>query len=369
MNPSFEYITHLEYRLKASQAEVRAFRSGKKFQDIQEMQRKEREVLERELRALKRELMKAHQETKEVRNQWFEVFEDLQKEQDRKEKALRYWLKQMEKRALKAEENYGDAQDKIKELRHGFYEVAAALEEEKGKNLKLMAQVSQDFENSSFPSSSQKIRKKKVPNNRKVTGKHPGGQPGHTGHRRKRQTPTCPSVLLQPDREILNDPDFKKTNHTITKQLVNIKMVLEVTDYYADVYRNSKTGETYHAEFPAGIVNDVNYGGSIKAFLFLLNNECCTSIDKSRRFLSDVTGGKLQISKGMINQLSRTFAQKSKVDQKKAFSELLVAPILHTDCTNARVNGKNAYVFICAKPDAYADTGNDLLSKWTGARM
>lgn len=354
MNPSFEYITHLEYRLKASQAEVRAFRSGKKFQDIQEMQRKEREVLERELRALKRELMKAHQETKEVRNQWFEVFEDLQKEQDRKEKALRYWLKQMEKRALKAEENYGDAQDKIKELRHGFYEVAAALEEEKGKNLKLMAQVSQDFENSSFPSSSQKIRKKKVPNNRKVTGKHPGGQPGHTGHRRKRQTPTCPSVLLQPDREILNDPDFKKTNHTITKQLVNIKMVLEVTDYYADVYRNSKTGETYHAEFPAGIVNDVNYGGSIKAFLFLLNNECCTSIDKSRRFLSDLTGGKLQISKGMINQLSRTFAQKSKVDQKKAFSELLVAPILHTDCTNARVNGKNAYVFICAKPDGQA---------------
>lgn len=211
MNPSFEYITHLEYRLKASQAEVRAFRSGKKFQDIQEMQRKEREVLERELRALKRELMKAHQETKEVRNQWFEVFEDLQKEQDRKEKALRYWLKQMEKRALKAEENYGDAQDKIKELRHGFYEAAAALEEEKGKNLKLMAQVSQDFENSSFPSSSQKIRKKKVPNNRKVTGKHPVGQPGHTGHRRKRQTPTCPSVLLQPDREILNDPDFKKT--------------------------------------------------------------------------------------------------------------------------------------------------------------
>ena len=354
MNPSFEYITHLEYQLKAAQAEVRAFRSGKKLLDIQEMQRKEREALEREIRVQKKEVMEAHQETKKVRNQWFEVFEDLEKEQGRKQKMLRYWLKQMEKRALKAEKNYGDAQDEIKELRQALCESTAALEEEKGKNLKLMAQISQDFENSNFPSSSQKIRKKKVPNSREATGKHPGGQPGHTGHRRKRQTPTCPPVLLEPDREILNDPDFKKTNRTLTKQLVNIKMILEVTDYHADIYRNSKTGETYHAEFPAGVVNDVNYGGSVKAFLFLLNNECCTSIDKSRRFLSDLTEGKLRISKGMINQLSRTFAQKSKADQKKAFKELLVAPILHVDCTNARFNGKNAYVFICAKPDGRA---------------
>ena len=33
----------------------------------------------------------------------------------------------------------------------------------------------------------------------------------------------------------------------------------------------------------------MNYGGSIRAFLFLLNNDCCTSIDKSRQFLSDLT--------------------------------------------------------------------------------
>jgi hypothetical protein len=45
MNPSFEYINHLEYQLKASRAEVRAFRPGKKLLDIQEKQRKEREAL------------------------------------------------------------------------------------------------------------------------------------------------------------------------------------------------------------------------------------------------------------------------------------------------------------------------------------
>ena len=93
-------------------------------------------------------------------------------------------------------------------------------------------------------------------------------------------------------QEKLDDPDYKKTSRTIVKQLVNVRLVLDVAEYHADIYRNSKTGEQYHADFPAGVVDDVNYGGSVKAFLFLLNNDCCTSIDKSRKFLSDLTGGR-----------------------------------------------------------------------------
>lgn len=27
---------------------------------------------------------------------------------------------------------------------------------------------------------------------------------------------------------------------------------------------------------------------------------------------------------------------------------MLMAPVMHTDCTNVRVNGKNAYVYACA---------------------
>ncbi|WP_349239069.1 transposase [Petroclostridium sp. X23] len=131
-------------------------------------------------------------------------------------------------------------------------------------------------------------------------------------------------------------------------------MVLDVTEYRADVYYNTKTGERIHAAFPPGVVNDVNYDGSIKAFLFLLNNDCCTSIDKSRKFLSDLTDGKLAISKGMINNLCKEFAEKSEQDRKAMFADMLLSPVMHTDCTNAKVNGKSAYVFICATPDGKA---------------
>lgn len=128
-------------------------------------------------------------------------------------------------------------------------------------------------------------------------------------------------------------------------------MVLDVTEYHADVYYNSQTGERVHAAFLDGVIDDVNYDGSIRAFLFLLNNNCCTSIDKSRKFLSDLTGGKLNISKGMISKLSREFALKTEPERRTACAEMLLSPVMHTDCTNARVNGESSYVFVCAVPD------------------
>lgn len=79
--------------------------------------------------------------------------------------------------------------------------------------------------------------------------------------------------------------------------------MLNLTKYHADVYYNAKTGERIHTDFPFRVINDINYGGIIKAFLFILNNDYCTSIDKSKKFLPTLTDGKLNISKGMIGNL------------------------------------------------------------------
>lgn len=131
---------------------------------------------------------------------------------------------------------------------------------------------------------------------------------------------------------------------------MSLRIVVEVCEYHADVYYNSKTGERVHGEFPPGVVNEVNYDGSIKAFLFLLSSDCCVSIDKSRKLLSDLTGGKLKISKGMVSGLSREFAGKTAQERKRIFATMLKSPVMHIDCTNAKVNGKGAYVYVCAAP-------------------
>ena len=353
MNRSFEYITTLEYRLKAANARILAFESGEKYIRMQEEYLKELRCLEKKIRKLEDELSQARRETVSVREQWFEIFEDLQKECARQLSALRKELERMEKRAVKAEKQRDDALDRVTQQRHKIYALETELEEEKGRNLKLRSQLNRDYENSSIPSS-KTLHHKKISNSREKSGRRPGAQPGHPGHGRKKQVPTTEPVLLPPPPEVLEDPAFKKTSKTIVKQLVNIRTILEVTEYHADVYYNSETGERIHAEFPAGVVDDVNYGGSIKAFLLLLNNDSCTSIDKSRKFLSDLTDGRLNISKGMVNRLSREFAAKTHQERKEISAGLLLSPVLHTDCTNAKENGKNASVFVCAAPDGKA---------------
>jgi len=98
--------------------------------------------------------------------------------------------------------------------------------------------------------------------------KKPGGQPGHKGHCRKKQAPTSEPVLLPPPQKVLDNPDFKKTSRTIVKQLVNVHLVLEVTEYHADVYYNRKTGERVHADFPVGVVDVSTMAAVLKHFCF-----------------------------------------------------------------------------------------------------
>ena len=352
MIDSFDYVT-LQCRLKALKAEVQAFKSGEKYRQIKLLHQKDIHAYERKVQKQQAELSRAHSNAIDIRDQWFQIFEDMQKEYGRKLKELQKANQELEKRALKAECQRDEALGKITVLLRQMYETATELEEEKGRNLKLRAQMNRDYENSTMPSS-KTIKKKKISNSREKSGRKPGGQPGYRGHGRKKQIPTRPVVELPPPQEVLEDPDYRKTSKTIKKQIVSIRLVLDVTEYHADVYYNSKTGERIHAPFPPGVVNDVNYAGDIKAFLFLLNNDCCTSIDKCRRFLYGLTEGKLNISKGMISRLSRELAEKSEKEIKRSYADMLKAPVMHTDCTNARVNGKNAYVLICAAPNGDA---------------
>lgn len=346
---SFEYITNLQYLLTAANKRIAAFESGTLFVHMLQEQKKLIREYEMSIRKLKKELADAHAETVNVRNLWIGITDDMLKEAECREIQFRKALKEMEDRALKAEAERDAGKDTIRDQRLENYRLAAELEEEKGKNQKLTAQLNHDYENSSLPSS-MCIKKKKIENSREKTGRKPGGQPGHQGHSRKKQEPTN-VVKLPPPQEVLSDPDFKKTKRTIKKQIVGIKMCLEVTEYQADVYYNSKTGEYCHAEFPEEAKCDVNYDGSIKAFLYLLNTDCCVSIDKCSRFLSDLTDGKLRISKGMINGLGKEFAQKTENEQKEIFHRMMRSPVMHTDCTNASVNGEKAYVLVCATPD------------------
>ncbi|MEI6057996.1 MAG: transposase [bacterium] len=342
----FEFITGLQYKVKHLQHEVDAFTTGEKYVKMNSNFQAMLAEKKREVKKLRNELGDARSEMVTVRNKWMQVFEDLQSEHAKAINNMERINKALEERALKAERRVDELKDEILALKRERYAIQTEFEEESAKNQKLLSQIKRTHENSSIPSS-MKPNRKPITNNREKSGKAPGGQSGHKGHRRKKQKPT-EVIDIPPPKEYADNPDYEPTGKIIKRQRVSVKVVPYTEEYVTLEFRNIKTGKLVHADFPAGVVNDVNYDGSVKAFAFLLNNHCNVSMDKTREFLSEVTDGALQISKGMVCGLSREFSEKSKAEQAEAFSKLVVAPVLHVDFTTAKVNGKNFNVAVCA---------------------
>ena len=346
----YEFIATLQYRIKSLQTQLEAFRSGAKYLQMEAEYKSLLHTEESRIHKLEAELSRAHAQTIDVRNKWWDTIEDIYKDHQKELAAKDIRIKELEKRALNAERQRDELMDKKRDLLHELYEVKTELEDMKEKNQHLKAQLNRDYENSSKPSS-QSVNHKKITNNREKTGRKPGGQPGHKGHRRKKQEPTQPVIYLPAPQEVLEDPGFKKTGKVIKKQVVGIHICMDVREYWADEYYNSQTGERMHAEFPDGINDDVNYDGSVKALLYLLNNGNNVSIDNTKDFLSTITQGRLNISKGMVSNLNKQFSIATEEQRKKWFVDLQRNPVVHMDFTNARCDGKNMEVAIVASPD------------------
>lgn len=349
MSTWHEYVNTLECRLKSLTYRVKEFETGEKYVTMKSDFKAQLAGRDNEIRKLKLELADANRRTLTNSKNNQQVLEDMEKEHARELREKDRTIKAMEERAFRAErrldEKIIEFRGKVTEL----YEVKTELEEANGIILKLKSQINRDYENSSNPSS-MKPNHKKIVNNREKTGRSPGGQPGHEGRPRKKHIPTNTIEIPVPEK-YANNPDYTPTGRIIRKQLVDISVNAVVTEFYTQEFRNAITRQRVHAEFPEGMVNEVTYSGNVKAFAFLLNNRCNVSIIKTSEFLSELTGGELNISAGMINGLSREFSLKTEAEQKKAFADILLAPVMNVDLTTARVNGKNMNVAVCATPD------------------
>ena len=128
-------------------------------------------------------------------------------------------------------------------------------------------------------------------------------------------------------------------------------MGVEVTEYNTPEFRNRATGQRVHAAFPEGLKDEVTYDGTVKAFAYLLDNECYVSIGKTQNFIKEVTDGNLNLSTGLICNLSRQFSEQTKEERNDIFLKLFSAPVMHADFTFGRMNGRQTSVMICAAGD------------------
>ena len=349
MKINFEYVSALQYEVRALRAQVQAFKSGEAYRSMKEDYERQLREKDRIIAAQKQEIAAAHQNVINMRNNWMQVFDDMEKEHKKALSKSARSLSEMTERAFKAEASRDQWHDKWKEQQAALYAALTEVEELKELNRKLTAQVNMDFENSSLPSSLQGPKRKKIPNSREKTDRRPGGQPGHKGHCRKKHVPTETHEIPAPEKYI-NSPDYYETGKIIRKQRVFVEMSVKVMEYTTKEYRSRITGARVHAPFPEGYTNEVNYDGTLKALAFLLSNECNVSHGKIRKLLSELTGGKVEISDGMINNLSKEFSLKAEAEKKEIIRRLMSSPVMNADFTNANVNGHSAQVLVLASP-------------------
>ena len=348
IGPSFD-TGALRIRLKAAEDKVEAFESGEKYVQMQEQFKAVFRGQNARIRKLEKELGKAHAQTVNVRKIWSEIFDDVYKEADAEKSALRKENARLLQRVLEVERQRDAALDRLRDKKHELYEVKSALYEAEQKIAGLTARINKDHTNSS-KSSSQSPDHKTIPNGREKSGKKPGGQKGHIHHGRKRLEPT--EVISIPAPSIYkDDPNFKETGNTVRKQLVKLHVGVEVVEYTTPEFRNQTTGQRVHAAFPEGLKDEVTYDGTVKAFAYLLNNECYVSIGKTQNFIKEVTGGNLDLSTGLICNLSRQFSEQTKEERDEIFLKLFSAPVMHADFTFGRMNGSQTSVMICAAGD------------------
>ena len=347
-NAQFEYMANLQYKVKNLGLRVREFETGEKYTSMKVDFKAQLAEKDKDIRKLKSELADANAGTITVREKWLEVIADIEKAHAKELKAKDNRIKVLGDRVLEVERQRDDAKDKLLDKTRELYAALIELDEERGRNQKLTALLNQDYENSSIPSS-MKVNRKKIVNSREMTGRKQGAQPGHEGHGRKKREATR-SVDIPPLKEYAFSSDYIPTGKIITRQVVNISVHVDVDEYSTPEYINIHTGKRVHAPFPEGVDNDVNYGGSVKAFAYLLNNYCNVSIANVSNFLADLTGGELRISQGMINNLAKEFSDKTEYEQRIMFADIQRSATMGVDFSEVNINGKKNYVLVTATP-------------------
>lgn len=350
----------LLFKIKLLSDRVEDFESGEKYVRMQRLHEIARKGDFRTINRLKKELSRERLEKIRVRDLWYETCQDIQKECDKKlqQKDKEYAEKLAEKdvlilrlqKELQEERELREAEHEkyLVQIRES-YAAKAQLEEEMAKNQELLSRINKDYRNSS-KSSSMSPNHKTIHNSREKTGRKAGGQAGHVHHGRKRQTPTESCEIPAPDKYV-EGSDYKPTGKIIRKQLIKVHVSTEVIEYWTPEFRHVETGQRVHADFPPGVTDDVNYDGTVKALAYMVNNDLYTSIDKTRRFLKDISDGEIDVSTGFICGLSKQFSDCTKEEREEIFNELMTAPILHADFTFGRTCGKQTAVIVTATDD------------------
>lgn len=199
----------------------------------------------------------------------------------------------------------------------------------------LTVQLKKDSTNSSKPSSTDNIYKKKVHivSSRKSGGKN-GGQIGHKGCTFSKEE--VEKIIKESEKEENSKVQYKikhvgnkKCGNYKSKYVVDVEVVTTITEYR--YYANSEG----KYEIPKEKEAEVQYGSNSKALMCYFTTEMMAPLNKTRSFFKQITNGIFKLSEGTIVNTQRALDKRLTPVVEEIKQRLIKAEVLHVDETRS----------------------------------
>ena len=216
--------------------------------------------------------------------------------------------------SIRSLEKSKDADDRrFKEI---LDEKDAIIKELQNRLAHAEALLSHDGSNTGTPTSHTPVNRNKViPNSRRSSGKHKGGQPGHEK-----------SFLKAPDESDITDivehplqddeccpkcglADCSPTGEAEVKYEYDVRIKVVKIKHQFFYYECNHCGTVFRSQIPPHLKEKAQYGSELQAIALSLTNTVNASMNKVSMFLSGITDGELTPCDGYVAKLQSRAAR------------------------------------------------------------
>jgi transposase len=209
----------------------------------------------------------------------------------------------------------------------------------------LEVSLKQDSHNSSKPPSSDGY-KKRIHNSREKSGKKPGGQPGRKG--------VTLEMTSTPDEVIIHKPsdtctcgcglnDWEELPVEVGQVIDIPKPKVKITEHRKTGFKCKACGDAFTGELPPeACVDRIQYGPNIQSVSVYLNQYHLIPYQRLVEVFQDLCGTKISVGT-LVNFTKRTHIPLESIESTIR-EKLLSEPVLHSDETGIRCNGKTQWI-------------------------
>lgn len=208
----------------------------------------------------------------------------------------------------------------------------------------LKAKLNKTSKNSNKPPSSDGPKKGSVKNSRTISGKKPGGQPGHEGRTKPLNSSPDTVVELKPIEECDcgGQVVVSHDNYTV-RQVTDVVLPQTITvEYRAKGGTCAACGKVHKASFPEGVDGIASYGNNLQAIVTYLTTYQLLPLKRTSELIKDLFG--ISISQGTVVASSQEAYEKLADPEDHIKEEVINSDEAGFDESGMRVAGKNHWL-------------------------